>query len=354
MMHVLVPTMPTADDLLPYLREIDATRVYTNRGPLLLKLEAAATVTTGAPSVAVANCTLGLIAALRALGLPPGSQVVIPAATFRATGLAVIGAGLSPVLCDVDPGNWHMTPALARDCVNWGGPIAAFMPVATFGAPLDLGAWEDFARAVRRPVVIDAAGAFGAMRASQSQDVHLVYSLHATKHIGAGEGGIVSSNNARFLARVRELIAFGEGGTNAKLSEYHAAVALASMQSSFRLRKSVIAEMLHQNYLRFLPENCNVQRTPARSNHHMFSVLTPLGAGAIIEGLREQGIEARQWYRPYLDELPQFDPCPQPIGLDVTQNLRARLVGLPFHMGMSPTDVFAVCDALASVIRVPA
>lgn len=351
MIRIMIPDMPTADELLPYLREIDAARVYTNRGPLVDRLETAARLHTGAPCVAVANATLGLVAALRALRLHHGARVLIPAMTFRATGLAVFNAGFTPVLCDVDPHCWQMTPELAFECMPAG--IHAVMPVATFGAPLDVDAWSDFAESARRPVIIDAAGALTAMRAPASPRIVTVYSLHATKHVGAGEGGLVSTTNAETLARVRELIAFGPGGTNAKMSEYHAAVALASLMSARLLRKGIAAETLHQQYGRMLPAVCRLQRTPMRSNVHMLSALMPIGAAAVIDGLHEAGIEARQWYRPFLDELDQFEPAPQPIGLDVTQSLRARLVGLPFHTGMSAKDVNEVCSSLAEVIGVP-
>lgn len=351
MIRLLIPAMPSAADLLPFLERIDANAMYTNRGPLVRELEQlAAERFAFAPCVAVANATLGLEASLKALNLRAGANVLVPAMTFRATGLAVFNAGLMPVLADINPDTWQLTPAIARECLQWG-PIDAFLPVATFGAPLlDLVKWEELSAKTGRPVVIDAAGAFTVQRSSESPTVHTVYSLHATKHVGAGEGGIVASVNQRFIARVRELIAFGEGGTNAKLSEYHAAVALASLRPGFLLRKSISAESTHRHYMRALPWNCRVQWTPARSNHHMFNVQTPIGAGAVIEGLARSQIEARQWYRPFLDELRQFEPCPQPIGLDVTQTLRSRLVSLPFHGGLTHADIGTICNTLASII----
>src|SRR5689334_13977749 len=98
---LLVPDMPSADELLPYLRRIDASRWYTNFGPLVDELERELRESLGEASQAalttVANCTLGLELALAASGLAPGARVLLPALTFVATGMAVRRAGYTPV-----------------------------------------------------------------------------------------------------------------------------------------------------------------------------------------------------------------------------------------------------------------
>mgnify|MGYP003393897224 CR=1 FL=1 len=231
MIRVLVPDMPTAEDLLPYLELIDKKRVYSNIGPMVVELEETLAKITGAPVAVMSNGTLAIELALKSLYLRPQSPVLCPAFTFVATGQAIANAGLRPVLCDVDlDAAWQMTPEIAARAVHDSHlPISAIVPVAPFGAPVDADAWSALSRELGIPVVVDAAGALTTQVLPDDPWMVVAYSLHATKFIGAGEGGAVSTKNEVLMRRIRELLNFGPGGTNAKMSEYHAAVALASL-----------------------------------------------------------------------------------------------------------------------------
>ena len=246
---LLIPDLPNAAELRPYLERIDAARWYSNFGPLCREFESALAAMFNQHNAApvqvttVGNCTLGLELALTALDLEPGSRVLVPALTFVATATAVVRAGLVPVVADVDPQSWLLTPEIARAaCAEL--EIAAVLPVATFGCPHDMAGWDRFSADTGLPVVIDAAGAFG--NQWQTGNATLVFSLHATKSLAAGEGGLVVSRDRRLVARVRQLSNFGINldpeagvpvgqvdapGTNAKLSEYHAAVGLGGSRA---------------------------------------------------------------------------------------------------------------------------
>ena len=122
---LLVPDMPLAAEIAPYLARIDAARWYTNFGPLVRELEAALAARMQAQAaapgplhlVSVANCTVGLELGLQALGLPAGALVLLPSFTFVATATAVLRAGMLPAAADVDGASWLLTPALAREAI---------------------------------------------------------------------------------------------------------------------------------------------------------------------------------------------------------------------------------------------
>ena len=103
---LLIPDMPLAEELLPWLKRIDATRWYSNFGPLVRELEGALIGMFALRNdkalhlTTVSNCTAGLELALIALDLKPGSRVLVPALTFVATATAVIRAGHVPVIAD--------------------------------------------------------------------------------------------------------------------------------------------------------------------------------------------------------------------------------------------------------------
>src|SRR5690606_7349335 len=99
MIRLLVPDLPDADMVLPYLREIDAAKWYTNFGPLIARLEGNLAAIIGistSHAVSVANCTLGLELSLAALNLPHHARVLVPALTFAASATAVLRAGFLP------------------------------------------------------------------------------------------------------------------------------------------------------------------------------------------------------------------------------------------------------------------
>ncbi len=353
MIPVLVPEMPTADELAPYLREIDAARWYSNGGPLVRRLQArlSADVVRN-PCAVVSNGTSALELALRAMQLPAGAGVLVPAVTFVATGQAVVAAGLRPVLCDVDNATWQLTPAIARGAAAAGCSFAAVVPVATFGLPCSVPAWSGYANATGHRVLIDAAGAIYEQAPSRHPDVAIAYSMHATKALGAGEGGVVASIDHAFLSRVESLAAFGPGGGNAKLSEYHAAVALASMARPAGEWRAKLAS----SYAANLPPEVALQAGPPQQRRTLLPVLLPKPVQAHLAAhtLQSAGVGTRLWYRPFLDDREQFATCQRPGPLPVTGDLKMGLIGLPYHHLLTHDDVVEVCDALHHAIATAA
>lgn len=358
---LLVPDMPERADLGSFLGEIDAARWYTNFGPLLRRFETGVAGLFAAPApslTTVSNGTLALELGLVALGLPKGAKVLTPALTFVASASAVLRAGLTPVIGDVDPGSWVLTPAIAREAMR-RTRIECVMPVAAFGCPLPAGEWDAFSEQTGVPVLIDAAGAFGNQHAGEK--IALAFSLHATKSLAVGEGGLVVSRDAGHVERVRRLSNFGIDartgyaesiGSNAKMSEFHAAVGLAALarwpERSRRRRE------LHQRYLNGMLKSCGgvvLQVRPADGIYTIFQVALPAGVrrDAVVSALASQGIETRAWYLPLVPDHPAYASC-ETADLSVVRSLGPRLLGLPFHPGMGDEDIGRVCSALASAI----
>lgn len=360
---LLIPLMPSIDQALPYFRQIDENRHYTNFGPLSRELEARvasdlsieqACVTT------VANCTVGLELALQARGLPHGSNVLLPALTFVATATAVSRVQCNPVIADVGDDSWSLTPDLARQ-VAGSIKLDAVMPVATFGRPQNVGQWDAFERETGIPVIIDAAGAFGNQRAAEMADV--VFSFHATKSFGAAEGCAVASPSPERIQRIRRLSNFGldprsgdlvELGTNGKMSEYHCALGLASfdMWPSVKERR----RSLYQNYMQRLRKACPgliFQEKPEDGIYPLMAVLLPEGHRSTEVGraLTGQGIETRKWYTPALHQQPALRQCSIVGEPEVAGRLAERILGLPFFLGISDTQIDLICESLAKQLE---
>ena len=118
---VMRPKLPAAHSVLPYLSAIDSTRIYSNFGPLAIRLEhrLAAHFRVGDHAVTtVANATLGLALALMVQKVTVGTLCVIPAWTFVASPQAASLAGLTPYFVDVNPRTWALEPDAIDDHRN--------------------------------------------------------------------------------------------------------------------------------------------------------------------------------------------------------------------------------------------
>src|ERR1022692_5140418 len=144
---VLKPQLPPAASILPYLETIDACRWYSNAGPLITQLEEELSRRLGFRDqgvVMAANATVGITVALLARRVPAGSLCIVPSWTFVATPHAVRAAGLTPWFHDVDWRTWALQPHEVMESLKrMPRPVGAIVVVSPFGAPLDIGAWQE-------------------------------------------------------------------------------------------------------------------------------------------------------------------------------------------------------------------
>jgi dTDP-4-amino-4,6-dideoxygalactose transaminase len=354
---VAIPRMPDADALLPYLRRIDAARYYSNFGPLVEEFEvriAGGFKLTPACVTTVASATVALTLALRVAAPPPGAFCMMPSWTFSASAHAAREAGLRPFFVDVAHESWALTPEIARAALAGApGRVAAVLPVAPFGAPIDYDRWDRFAEDTGIPVVIDAAAAFDTARPGRAP---VAISLHATKALGVGEGGLLLSRDEELIAKVRSLSNFGfqHGrsailpGLNAKLSEYAAAVGLAALDAwpfvrtgYVRLARTYAAALSAVPGLSVMPgfgrewagTTCNVE------------FVRPVLAD-VARDLTGAGIENRQWWGQGCHQQSAFAdyPC---APLEVTHHLARHTLALPFHLGLGPVELRRIITVLA-------
>jgi dTDP-4-amino-4,6-dideoxygalactose transaminase len=337
---VCKPKLPAADRLLPYLREIDASRWYSNHGPLSRRFEARlaehAAAASGDDVVVVSNATAALTAALLALDVAPGSLCMMPAWTFAASAHAVLNAGLIPWFVDVGAENGELAPQAAQHhAAAAPGRLGAVLAVSVFGRPVDAHAWDAFRRRTGVPVVIDAAAGFDVVRASP---VPTVVSLHATKVLGVGEGAFLVCADTAHVHAVRERINFGFTDTrearvaaaNAKLSEYAAAVGLAALDEWPSARAAF--ERVAREY-RAAFENAAQIRLQAGYGTQWVSAtaiveLPPSRLAAAEDALAAAGFGTRRWWGAGLARHRAFASCPR-SALPVTESLAAATLGLP-------------------------
>ncbi|WP_188187365.1 DegT/DnrJ/EryC1/StrS family aminotransferase [Nonomuraea sp. SYSU D8015] len=188
--------------------------------------------------VACGNATLGLFAALRGLGIGRGDEVIVPAYTFVASATAVLLAGATPVIADVDPADLHLSPQAVRDALT--ARTAAIMPVHLAGSPAAMDPLNDLAARHGLAVVEDAAQAHGTTyrdRPVGGLGDAGVYSFQSSKAMTAGEGGLIVCRDEAVHERVWSACNVGRApggawyghpsvGWNLRLTELQAALLL--------------------------------------------------------------------------------------------------------------------------------
>lgn len=361
---VMRPRLPRAEALRPYLEEIDRNGWYSNFGPLERRLEKRLAENFGQPAqgvACVANCTVGLTLALMSVARNRGGYCVMPSFTFVASAHAVLAAGLRPCFIDVDPDSWSISVEQACEAIaDADGEVAAVMAVSPFGAPLDPATWDAFAEQNGVPVVIDAAAGFDSVAPGKAP---AVVSMHATKVLPAGEGGFVLSQDTQRVRSIAARANFGfveerrseVAGLNGKLSEYSAAVALASLDEwpATRRRYREVAD----RYVRALGGIQNVALAPGFEDGWAGSTCNirfdrPIATKAVAY-LAEAGIDTRQWWGSGCHRERAFDGFPR-AALPETDALACSVLGLPFHAALDEADIERISEAVAGAATLPA
>jgi dTDP-4-amino-4,6-dideoxygalactose transaminase len=161
-------------------------------------------------AVALNSCTAGLHLCCLALNLRPGDEVIVPAMTFCATVNAVIHAGATPVLVDVEPDTFNLDPEQVRQKIS--PRTKAVMPVHFAGRACDMDALALLAREHNLAIIEDCAHAieteYHSQKAGAIGDCG-VLSFYSTKNIVTGEGGMVLTNDAEVAARIKMLALHG-------------------------------------------------------------------------------------------------------------------------------------------------
>jgi dTDP-4-amino-4,6-dideoxygalactose transaminase len=350
------PMLPPAERLLPYLKQIDSARIYSNFGPLALSFERRLAAHFDLPEPAVttvANATLGLALALLAQQVRPGTLCMLPAWTFIASAHAVRLAGLVPYFVDVDARTWAIDATSATDLISRApAQVGAVMPVVPFGQPIDLVAWDRFRAITGIPVVIDAAAGFDSLAPSETP---AVVSLHATKTLGVGEGGFVASTDQTLIREIRMRANFGFSAArtavvpamNAKLSEYHAAVGLAALDEWPQARAEWAA--VAGAYRRALPESNRVRFQSGFGENWVSSTcnlsLADAAAAQIERVLASARIDSRSWWGNGAQVHPATTEYPR-APLPATEKLARSTIGVPLFRDMTTADVGRVAECI--------
>ena len=334
---VFKPVLPETSAIGVYLERAARSGKYSNWGPLVTSLEERLADHFGVHPANVAMCTSGTTALEGALATAADTGVdwELPAWTFTATPGAALRAGKKPHFVDVD---------LDQRAI-FGAETIRAIDVLPFGAGPT---WER--ATLPLTLVVDAAASFDSTKDfsfPSKSSVGVIVSLHATKSLPAGEGGVFFSNDRGWVDQFRQWANFGMWGsrvsqfpgTNGKMSEFTAAVAHAALDAwpdsrarwihqskySYRISTNLDIVSSRNDGLELATPYWNIQLKNERSRVSLESYLT------------QRGVETRRWWGDGCHKMPAYEQ----IGhreLPRTEKFSQTILGLPFHLSMSISD----------------
>ena len=360
-----VPLFDTATPLAP-LRDELARRVLEVMdggrfilGPEVAAFEAELAAYLGVRhAVGVANGTEAITLVLRALGVGPGDEVVVPSFTFYASAEAIPPTGARPVFCDVDPETSCVTAETVRAVLT--PRTKAVVAVHLFG---NLAPVEEIS-ALGVPVLEDAAQAMGSRRGDGARAGALgtaaTFSFFPSKNLGCfGDGGAVTTSDDAIAERVRMLRFHGSRdkatfelvGHNSRLDELQAAilrVQLPHLEAWCEGRRAAGAayQALGLGELVGLPR----VRDGDKPAWHLYVVRLE-DPDALGGALAAAGIGARTYYRVPAHRQPAMRPWADGLALPGTEEAARTHLALPMSPVLSEAQAGEVVAAVRAARR---
>lgn len=313
--------------------------------------------------VGVGNGLDALTLSLRAMGVGPGDEVIVPGQTFVATWLAVTAAGGRPVPVDVDSRTANLNPALLEAAIT--SRTRVVVAVHLFGRVADMDAIGAVARRHGLLVLEDAAQAHGARvgerRAGSIGDA-AAWSFYPSKNLGAmGDAGAITSDDRDFLDRVRLLRNYGSTiryrhetlGVNSRLDELQAAVLRAKLPylETWNERRRRVART-YLDELSDLPD-LQLPEPPRDGEHvwHLFVVRHPRRE-RLRQALEAAGIETLIHYPVAPHQQPAFaGAVSEGTCLPESEALAAEALSLPMGPHLNDEQVGRVVDSIRKALR---
>lgn len=318
--------------------------------------------------VAVSSGTAALELAVACLELEPGDEVIMPAFTIISCALAILRAGLKPVLVDSDPRTWCLDVNAVADKIT--PRTRAIMPVHMYGHPADMDPLLDLARKHNLFIIEDAAESHGATYKGQVVggigDLSC-FSFYANKIITTGEGGMVLTKHRELSERLRSLrnLCFRperrfyhtHAGHNYRLTNIQAAVGLSQVEviEQHIQQKRWMGQAYNEQLGGLSRITLPVEEPWATNVYWMYGLVlddsVPYDAVELARRLRAKGVDTRPFFlgmheQPVFLEQGLFAGESYPV----SERLATRGLYLPSGLALTESQLSRVCEAVKEVL----
>jgi perosamine synthetase len=314
-------------------------------------------------SVAVCNGTVALDLALKALALPKGGEVIVPAFTFIASANSVLYQDLRPRFADVDPSSFNIDPDDLQEKIT--PKTEAVMGVHLYGQPFDLKATSEICEDHHLPMIEDSAQAHGAEFEGRKAGSFGIgcFSFYPTKNMTTGEGGMVTASDDDLADRLRLLRNHGDRGKynhvalgyNYRMTNIQAAVGLVQLGRLEELNSKRIENALYYNErIRTKGLTLPHRREGTRHVYNQYVVKVeddfPVDRDKLIEILQSMSIGSAVHYPKPVYRQPFY----RDLGLDndlcpVAEEVSRKVLSLPVHPMLLPEDRSYIAETINGI-----
>ena len=321
-------------------------------------------------AVAVSSGTAALHLIVKALGIGPGDEVLVPSFTFVASVNVILYEGAIPVFVDIEPETYNLDPDDLKRKVT--PRTKAIMAVDIFGHPAE---WDEILKVAEKhnlKVIDDSCEALGAeykgKKLGQFGDA-AAFAFYPNKQMTTGEGGVIVTDDPEIARLCRSLRNQGRGetgawlehvrlGYNYRMTEMSAALGVSQLRriDTLLAKRERVAELYTD-----LIKSLDSVRPPVVRPHvkmswfvYVVTLAEGLRRDPVMKAMAERGIPTRGYFspihlQPYIREL---------LGtregmLPVTESVANRTIALPFHSNLSPAEIDSVVEALAECVKTP-
>lgn len=363
-LHVGRPNIGNRQRLLERINDILDRRWLTNMGPYSKELEQRISDMLGVKHcIAMCNGTVALEIAIRALGLT--GEVIVPSMTFIATVHALQWQAITPIFCDIAPGEFHLDPAKVESMLT--PRTTGIIGVHLWGRPCEVESLIKIAERWNLKLLFDAAHAFGCSHNGRmiGNFGHAeVFSFHATKCVNTFEGGAIVTNDDELAAKIRLMTNFGFAGTdqviyvgtNGKMNEVSAAMGLTSLEDF-----ETFIDINRRNYDHYVKQLAGVRGLrllmydEKEANNYHYIVLevdeavTGVTRDQLVGILEAENVLARRYFYPGCHNMEPyrsyFPLCS--LWLQQTEKMAKRVLVLPTGSAVEPEAI----ETIGHIVR---
>lgn len=357
---VVSPSMPPYEEYLQEIQSLWESRWLTHTGPKHRQLQQALCQYMQLEHLELfANGHLALELGLLALGLT--GEVITTPFTFASTTQAIVRCGLQPVFCDIRPDDYTIDADKIEALIT--ERTSAILPVHVYGNLCQVDKIEAIARKYGLKVIYDAAHAFGIRQGGKGVgnfgDMSM-FSFHATKVFHTVEGGGLAFRDPALHERLAELRQFGmQGqeavplvGTNAKMTEMHAAMGLCNLRhvDEYIARRKAAVRRYQERLRNIAGLKPCTEAEDVQGNYAYFPVLVEgyvCSRDQLADRLAAHGIFARKYFYPITSSFACYQGRFPIQDTPVAQWVSDRILCLPLYSDLSLDTVDSICDLLA-------
>ena len=359
--YVVQASLPPLEEYIEEIKSIWDTRILTHTGPKHIELEKNLCKYLNVDNCALfSNGHMALEVAIEVMKLQ--GEVITTPFTFASTTQAIVGKGLTPVFCDIDPDTYCIDVNKIEDLIT--DKTSALIPVHVYGNICDYKRIDEIAKKYNLKILYDAAHAFGSfvdgMPVGQLGDMSM-FSFHATKVFNTVEGGGITykeSSLSKEFSAVRQFGMYGKEdaeliGTNAKMTEFHAAMGLCNLRHIDEeiAKRKICAKRYRDRLSDIKGITLCKEKDNVKYNYAYFPVLfreDEFGCSRdeICEKLAKNHIYSRKYFYPLTSSFTVYSKMFNIQKTPVAEKIAQEVLTLPLYSGLTIEEVDRVCDII--------